>query len=504
MEEEKYFFYLPPGSFTSFELLSILYKPPDYNLVTLQIQFNETNVTLPYPKKEGEMLKWSADSAPDFSCSRVSSFNLIANDVSIPVDFNDMTLISSPKNFNPEKINNIFVFCFFSGYFARKSDYEILSLQATPNLKFINTNRLEAYQSMCAEYKDKLSNFEEIRNNKLKEVLDNRKTYQEKSEESRIHIFEEYKQATKDSPVLNLNYTLEPKDHHLQSSAFSTVFQTSINFSSQSTSLSFKMPTSKSNPELKDLSKLTDFSEPDRLSQNVSDTDQNSIVSFGNMPLPTPKPHLGQRRASLSATISNENIPPNDSITAASQIINSQQQINQVQMLQKQENQDNDQTTTNLPNQDKQHFFPESRQGPRSPSQAEIKMFLSELPLIFPIDIEKRMFCNICADDNDVTSSKMLLFNVIHFLTLFAEFTGFIYHYRITMADGGWYKLEDRLTGIEVKREITTKNVLTSPIRNAVVNCLKKIVYEFNLKTKDNDDIISLLDAVLNFYKELD
>ena len=66
---------------------------------------------------------------------------------------------------------NIFVFCFFSGYFARKSDYEILSLQATPNLKFINTNRLEAYQSMCAEYKDKLSNFEEIRNNKLKEVL---------------------------------------------------------------------------------------------------------------------------------------------------------------------------------------------------------------------------------------------------------------------------------------------------------------------------------------------
>lgn len=532
MEDENFFFYLPPGSFTSFELLSIRYKSSNDNQIKLQIQYNDSTITLPNPKKEGDILYWSSDLAPDFSCSRVSKFNLIANNVSIPVDFNDLTLIASPKYFTQSEIKNIFVFCFLSGYFARKSDYEMLSLRATPNLKCINQNRLDAYQSICKEYKEKLHKFEDIQNNRLKPILTNRQIYQEKASQSRIQKFEEYNEATKDTPILNLKYPLEPSDNHLQSSAFSTVFQTSINFSTESTSLSFRMPTSRSNPDLKELNKFSDIQDTEKATQNDSENHQISNIPSTIQPL-HPMPHLSQRRSSCTPKTFNDSLSNIDPMAISGQIMdthqlqtqqNSQENMKNQTQQNLEEQQVKQQTPKNkpIPQQQqnsniqssnekkgqvstisKNHIFPEARQGPRSPSQDEIRMFLSELPIIFPIDVEKRTFCNISADDPDIQSNKMLLFNTIHFLALFAEFTGIIYQYRIGMADGGWYKLEDRITGVEVKREITSKNVMLSPLKTAVINCLKKIVYEFNLKVKDTDDMISLLDAVLNFYQQL-
>lgn len=496
MEEEKFFFYIPPGSFTSFELLSICYKPPDENPVKLQIQYNDQTIDLPDPKKDGEMLSWSSDSAQNFSFARASNFNLIANGVSIPVDFNDLTLISSPKYFDKSEIKNIFVFCFISGFYARKSDFEMLTLKAPSNLKFISQNRLDTYQSICKDYKDKLSKFEDIQNNKLNTVLSNRQIYQEKTSQSRVQKYEEYKESTKETPVLNLNYPLEQKDKHLQTSNFSSVFQTSINFSTESTSLSFRMPTSRSNPDLKEMNRFSDIT--DLKEQNSSDNSSSPIKT-----LHQPTSLLSHRRSSLSAKAIEESLSKFDPMTTPHSKLNSKQ-------IQQNENHEVELQNKNLTKSEhgsavkKNNFFPENRQGPRSPSQDEIKMFLSELPLIFPIDVEKRLFCNISIDDPDIQASKMLLFNVIHFLSLFAEFTGIIYHYRIGMAEGGWYKLEDRITGVEVKREITSKNVMMSPLRVAVMNCLKKIVFEFNLKTRDHDDMIHLLDSIIHFYKILD
>ena len=532
MENDNFFFYLPQKTFTSFELLSIRYKSPNNIPVTLKIQYNDSTVTLPNPKKDGEMLYWSSDSVPDFSCSRVSKFNLIANEDSTEVDFDNLVLVSSPKYFNHTSLKNIFIFCFLSGYFARKSDYEMISLHATSNLKYVNLSKLDVYQSLCKEYKEKLSQFEDIRNNKLKITLDNRQEYQENASKKRIQIFEEYNEAFKNTPILNLNYPLEPKNNYLHTSIFSTVFQTSINFSTESTSLSFRMPTSRSNPDLKELNRLSDISEQEKFPRNANDQISNAPSTV--QPLYPPIVRLAQRRTSCTPKVYAESLANVNWFVASSQIYNTQQQqtsnykeqninkncdnqnsLNQQNLedqgTQQQDQIKNEQTSPRTPpnqqlqiksqpsndikNKDssftKSHYFPEVRQGTRSPSQYEIRMFLSELPLIFPINVEKRTFCNIFADDPDPQCNKMLIFNTIHFLSLFSEFTGIIYQYRIEMGEGGWYKLEDRITGIEVKKEVNTKNTILSPLRTAIMNCLKKIVFEFNLKAKDNEDFDS-------------
>jgi hypothetical protein len=143
--------------------------------------------------------------------------------------------------------------------------------------------------------------------------------------------------------------------------------------------------------------------------------------------------------------------------------------------------------------------FPKTRAGPKSPSIAEIRMCLEELAVIFFIDPDKRTFCGICEDDQDLEVQKMFLFNVIHFLTLFSEFTGMIYDVRFSLSEG-WYRIDDRVTGLEIKRDtVTAKTVMANPYRSAVLACLKKIATEFHLEPK-GQDFVPLLAAVLQFH----
>ncbi|OHT12775.1 hypothetical protein TRFO_17228 [Tritrichomonas foetus] len=146
-------------------------------------------------------------------------------------------------------------------------------------------------------------------------------------------------------------------------------------------------------------------------------------------------------------------------------------------------------------------FFPPDRTGPRAPSKAEIKMFLEELTLIFPINLHAKTFCGVSVEENDSNCAKMLMFNIVHFLTLFSEFTGIVYDYRISIVDG-WYKLEERLTGNEIKRDINSKNIQSNPYREAVISCLQKILYEFQLKPQSLE-ILDMLDAILKFHSLL-
>jgi hypothetical protein len=67
------------------------------------------------------------------------------------------------------------------------------------------------------------------------------------------------------------------------------------------------------------------------------------------------------------------------------------------------------------------------------------------------------------------------------------------------MADG-WYRLEDRLTGVEIKRDtITSKTLMANPYRVSVLACLKKLTIEFHLQPKQQD-FISCIESVLHFH----
>lgn len=117
------------------------------------------------------------------------------------------------------------------------------------------------------------------------------------------------------------------------------------------------------------------------------------------------------------------------------------------------------------------------------PKPTEIKEFLKELNIIFPLDSGRNTFCGVSEADPDLQAQKIFLFNVIHYLIMFAEFTGVVYDYRITLADG-LYNLEDRATAVEVKKDISKSNWNSNPYREAIFNCLKKVTTLFNLKPR--------------------
>jgi hypothetical protein len=148
-----------------------------------------------------------------------------------------------------------------------------------------------------------------------------------------------------------------------------------------------------------------------------------------------------------------------------------------------------------------QSVFPRLENGWNSPSTADICACLEELCLIFFWDVDKRTFCGIAEDDPDVEMQKVFLLNVIHFLTLFSEFTGALYDVRISMADG-FYKLEDRVTGVEIKQDTIVRTIPTSPYRAAVFGCLAKIAADFHVDVK-GDGFVALLDAILQLHKLL-
>jgi len=147
------------------------------------------------------------------------------------------------------------------------------------------------------------------------------------------------------------------------------------------------------------------------------------------------------------------------------------------------------------------YTFPE-KENSKTPSLQEIKQFLMDLNSLFPLDVQSKCFCDIWEEDPDISNQRVFLFNVIHFLIMFSCFTGIKYDYRITMSEGVW-KFDDRITGIEVKRDTMNKsNVFDNPYRKAIYSCIKKCINELHLSCKGND-IVSMISSLQDYQKKL-
>ena len=132
-----------------------------------------------------------------------------------------------------------------------------------------------------------------------------------------------------------------------------------------------------------------------------------------------------------------------------------------------------------------------------SPSTEEIQMFLKEIIPIFPVDVLNRTFCGIKETDPDLYTQRIFLFNVCHFLALYSVITGITFDYRMSVVEGSW-RIEDRITGNEIKKETMTKaNVFDNPYREAIVSSLKKAAND--LKCKSSDNIVATIAEIQKY-----
>ena len=133
----------------------------------------------------------------------------------------------------------------------------------------------------------------------------------------------------------------------------------------------------------------------------------------------------------------------------------------------------------------------------KSPTDKEVALFLKELVPLFPIDEQAQTFCGIKQNDPDLNAQKMLCFNLCHYLVLFAVISGQTYDYRFSISDGYW-KIEDRITGSEIKRDLMTKaNLFDNPYRDAIFSCLRKLCDDFNIPKCES--LIAMIQSLNNY-----
>lgn len=452
MTNQIFSFYFPSGCLTSFNLYSILYKPPNNTKPIVKIEFNNSSVTLPEPEIKHKLLEWSVDSIENFSKLRLSIFSLLLNNQRIPINFDDLTFVSFSKDeLNPDLIGNIFVFQFHGGYFARKSDFSLKSISAPSNFKCSTNKKLKEYSAQCTALRKNMKLFDNA-NSPLSQNINQRNSYIQNTRNVRLQIYQDYQKVNCSAPQIHPEYLKQQKPKL-------------VNQPSQPKPIQ---------PRSKTISQLP------KMQQGIINV---SIVGSG-----------------ASSTYEDE-----DSSQMSSSCISSDHDKGEEEEY----DQDEAESTSapsppkpKIPNQHKEqdpssciNFFPKERLGSLTPCNSEIKQVLIGLRDLFPLDVSKRTFCGICVDDTILISSKMLLFNILHFLTLFSEFTGVMYEYKITVGDSGWYNLIDRFNGQLVKRNINSRNMFNNPYRLAVINCLKKIIQDFKLEPA-SFDIIALLDAI--------
>jgi hypothetical protein len=410
MSAPPFYFYLPPGSLTTFELLAIGFKPEnDSSPASLSISLDGSTHSFPDVPLENGLYLWPNNDCPSFSDSHSSTFVVNINSTAYPVNLDMLVLVSvdSPASALSE-VNNVLVFQFLGGFFARSSDYRMGQLK--PGLlRTLGPSRREALQRAVDIYHQSLPPFEEEFRTNFAPLYSQHQQNDELRRAKNAAHYAEYEKSVADTPLLNEEYTVE------------------------------RPPVSKTRAPVE--------------------------VQKSKMGPPGGSQSLRVVRTAASA-LSPPALAPQPQVSSARAV------------------------------------FPRLRNGWRSPGTAEIRMCLEELELIFPIDVEKKLFCGLAEDDPDVDAQKVFLFNVIHFLALFSEFTGMIYDVRITMSDG-WYRLEERLSGLEIKRDsITSKTLMSNPYRAAVLACLRKITTEFHLQTK-HQDFIGCLDSILRFHNML-
>lgn len=394
-----YLFYLPRGTLTSSELISIhiFLKDPD-PLAKLLIKVGDAVHEVQNSTVSDSQIIWDADNFVQFGDSSVSSFEIIFNDQVIPVSFDSLSLFS-PDDALSSAPEGILLFRFFAGFFARSCDFQMGTITLPP-IRVLSPTRREAFEKACRQHEQLLSEFREAFDSKFSELYQQNNAMNEARRRSCTEKYEEYAHVALQSPRMSESYC----------------FDGSPERSNSHSHIKELMSRASRSPSVKTLVKSL-----------------NSVCSI-------------QQPTEVSA-------------------------------------------------------FPRLRDGWKSPSTPEIRMCLEELAVIFPVDEGKGMFCNISETDPDVNAQKMFLFDVTHFMTLFAQFTGIIFDYRITLVSG-WYRFEERMTGNEVKRELHAKNIMGNPYRSAIFSCLKKIVGEFHLQVT-KQTMVSHISAIMSFAQML-
>jgi hypothetical protein len=378
------YFYLPPGSFTSFDIVSFHFQPTvPSDDISLAVEFDGGSGEFPAPTTSGGFFDWLADGLPAFSDAHISRFAArLHPDAPLQFDLDSLVLVSVDL---PSDVTDILILRFLAGYFARAEDHPAASLRLT-NLPTVSRLKRVALQKVCQVYRESRVAFSDALETRFASLYARHQSYDAARREQNARQYERFREASRNSSIAEPG-TSEPK----------------------------------------------------------------------TMPSRPPPPSTTWRSVNGVVDVQPPSLPS---------------------------------------------VFPQIPKGWRTPSTAQIRMCLEELGLMFSWDVERRTFCGIAEDDADPDAQRQFLFNVIHLLTLFGEFTGMIYDVRISMCDG-WYQLQDRMSGSEIKMDpITTKTVLAHPYRAAVLDCLKKIVAEFHMEAT-TEDFIGCIDAAMHFHELL-
>lgn len=423
MSRQGYFFYLPSGCLSSFDLLSIHFISSDADSShTLSVRHDGNVYEINKSSIHGCETIWSVDSFPDFADLRASRFEAILDDQVFAVSFDSLSLIAVADAWTTDTApKDILIFHFVAGYFARSCDFRMGRI-SVPGVKSLRPGRREALQRACSKLHGDSIEFEDCFDSKFSEIYEHHRENEESRRNASSQKFDTYLTSVANTPVIPGNYCIDPR-------------------SSDTEGVKIRSPPSQS---CLAESGSTIGDRGRRTSLRPSRTSSTKTISGGS-------PRGRPRAAS-------DELPP---IAP----------------------------------------FPAERNGWRSPSTAEIKMCLAELVEIFPLDADKKMFCNISEEDPDVSAQRTFLFDVIHFMTLVAQFTGIVFDYRIKLVEG-CYRFEERITGTEVRRDWNSKNVHTNPYRAAVLSCLRKICHEFKLSVTAQS-IIGHIAAIMKFHETL-
>ena len=457
----KCYFYLPPGTFTTVKLISILHKVPEgeEKAPALNIEYNGNSlIKMPEPEIRNNICEWSLDSVPELVSSKLSKFSIyFENDQEkAEIDFDEMNLLFDSKSFDPSSVGDFFIFKFLAGYFVRKVDHEMKSIHLKGTLNFIQKSKFENFKKNIIEMKEKRDELQgKIPDKSFFEYQDQ---FNKKKNLMRRELYEKHVFQTANTPIMDEKYSIEPSFNN-----FEDVVGGGANASKEEKvpPATFAIP----RPSIQFMIPKPKTSTP------PAEANDFSMIHFE-------REKLAKRRMSLESDMKHSQSMDNTNPTF---------QADDIRALQKK--------------QLNSSTFPLERIGYKGPSSHEIKVLLQELCLIFPLDLENKTFCGVSFNDQDVRANKTILFNVVHFLTIFSEFTGIVYDYQISVADG-MYKLEDRNTRIEAKRDINSKNLNSGPYFEAIMKCLQKIMNEFHLKPK-SDDMIDLLFEALQLYTSL-
>lgn len=172
MSEQRFFFYIPPGAFTSFDLITIHYSPSDQDVgMEVSVVFGDERITFPETEEKGDVRTWPYESFSALGEARASKFEFVVNGGdAIPILLDGLTLVTVEDELDANEIpKDVFIFRFLAGYFAMSKDMLDRSV-VLPDIKYLTAKRRGNYKYICDRYIDNISSFEEEFNTRFSSV----------------------------------------------------------------------------------------------------------------------------------------------------------------------------------------------------------------------------------------------------------------------------------------------------------------------------------------------